>query len=246
MPDSSEHRRYFHGQDTLQAVLMWVALDGSISDPSKVALKDCSHHSPATLCDSSTEVLADVFCGRTEVRLVAEDAVQDFSGQIPTTPTLFDLIKQLQQQVTTSLALVFSLEVRREHCLMDALDSVNQRGFDPQKTPAVEFLGEEGVDSGSLRIELWHLVARNAQGFLVCGNHDRCIPIHSVKHLSQENFKKFGVLIAMAVVQDGMGCPVFAPCVYSYLCGKTLTEIKSDIMDIPDPDVCSIAKQVLL
>ncbi|XP_062519120.1 uncharacterized protein LOC134194208 [Corticium candelabrum] len=110
---------------------------------------------------------------------------------------------------------------------MDALDSVNQRGFDRQKTPAVEFLGEEGVDSGSLRRALWRLVARNAQGFL------------------QENFKKFGVLIAMAFVQDGMGCPVFAPCVYSYLCGKTLTEIKPDIMDIPDPDVCSIAKQVL-
>ena len=52
----------------------------------------------------------------------------------------------------------------------------------------------------------------------------------------------------MAIVQDGMGCPcpVFAPCVYSYLCGKTLTEIKPDIMDIPDRDVCSIAKQVLL
>ena len=43
------------------------------------------------------------------------------------------------------------------------------------------------MDSGSLRIELWHLVARNAQGFLVCGNHDRCIPIHSVKHLSVRN-----------------------------------------------------------
>ena len=43
------------------------------------------------------------------------------------------------------------------------------------------------MDSGSLRRELWRLVARNAQGFLVCGNHDRCIPIHSVKHLSVRN-----------------------------------------------------------
>ena len=120
------------------------------------------------------------------------------------------------------------------------------------------------MDSGSLRRELGRLVARNAQGFLVCGNHDRCILIHSVKHLSvrnhvllsaivnrsmllfKRNFKKFGVLIAMAIVQEGMGCPVFAPCVYSYSCGKTLTEIKPDIVDIPNLDVCSIAKQVLL
>ena len=43
------------------------------------------------------------------------------------------------------------------------------------------------MDSGSLRRALWRLVARNAQGFLVCGNHDRCIPIHSVKHLSVRN-----------------------------------------------------------
>ena len=60
-----------------------------------------------------------------------------YLGQIPAVPTLLDLMKQLQQQVTTRLALVFPLEVQREHCLMDALDSVNQRGFDPQKTPAV-------------------------------------------------------------------------------------------------------------
>ena len=102
----------------------------------------------------------------------------------------------------------------------------------------LNILGEEGADSGSLRTELWRLVARNAQGFLVCGNHGRCIHIHSVTHpsvrnhvlltaivnrsmlLKQENFKKFEVLIAMAIVQDCMGCPVFAPCVYSYLFGK--------------------------
>ena len=89
---------------------------------------------------------------------------------------------------------------------MNALDSVNQGGFDPEKTPAghtiracvlfepsngfytrLNFLGEEGVDSGSLRRELWRLVARNAQGFLGCGNQGRCKPIHSVSHLSVRN-----------------------------------------------------------
>ena len=43
------------------------------------------------------------------------------------------------------------------------------------------------MDNDSLRRELCRLVARNAQDFLVCGNHGKCIPIHSVRHLSVRN-----------------------------------------------------------
>jgi hypothetical protein len=66
---------------------------------------------------------------------------------------------------------------------MDALNAVEQRGFDPCKIPVVEFLGEEGVDTGRIRREPWRLIARNAQGPLFCGKRDRYRPVHSVNHL---------------------------------------------------------------
>jgi hypothetical protein len=48
----------------------------------------------------------------------------------------------------------------------------------------------------------------------------------------------------MAIVQDGMDCPFFAPCVYDYCCCQALTDTKPDIMDIPDPDACLVAKKI--
>ena len=50
----------------------------------------------------------------------------------------------------------------------------------------------------------------------------------------------------MSIVQDGMGCPFFAPCVYGYCCGQALTDVTPDVMDIPDPGACSVAKKVQL
>ena len=48
-------------------------------------------------------------------------------------------------------------------------------------------------------------------------------------------YKKFSVLIGMGIFQDGMCCPFFAICISLYCCGQTLTGVKSDIIDIPDP-----------
>jgi hypothetical protein len=48
-----------------------------------------------------------------------------------------EIIKELQQHSSISLASDFPLEVRREGTLMDALDAVEQSGFDPCKTPVV-------------------------------------------------------------------------------------------------------------
>ena len=54
--------------------------------------------------------------------------------------------------------------------------------------------------------------------------------------LYPQNYKKFiSVLIGRGIVQDEMCCPFFAICISLYCCGQTLTDVKSDIIDIPDP-----------
>ena len=54
------------------------------------------------------------------------------------------------------------------------------------------------------------------------------------------------MLMSMAVIQDGIGFPFFAPCAYEYLCGKAATEIRPEISDIPDEDFRTLALQVRL
>jgi hypothetical protein len=76
-----------------------VALNESISDPTRVVLRDRSHHPPSLLSCSESVILADVFEGRTEVRLLAEDADQDVPGILGQTqtvsPSLPEVIKEL-------------------------------------------------------------------------------------------------------------------------------------------------------
>ena len=65
-------------------------------------------------------------------------------------------------------------------------------------------------------------------------------------HPQNHHFKYMGTLIAMSVVQGGIGFPVLAPHVYQYMASGDYLSICLPIEDIPDPQVRDLLSQVEL
>ena len=53
-------------------------------------------------------------------------------------------------------------------------------------------------------------------------------------NLQDNKFANVGKLIAMSLSQDGSGFPFFSPCLYQYLSGKELCNIKVIPDEVPD------------
>jgi hypothetical protein len=51
--------------------------------------------------------------------------------------------------------------------------------------------------------------------------------------------------MGVSISQGGSGYPFFAPCVYDYLCGKQIRELKVYVSEIPDEEVVSALKKVV-
>jgi hypothetical protein len=147
-------------------------------------LKDCGTHPPASVDVSSVAEIVDVFSGRTVINLLVEtkDADQvaytmvDKESQLSLTICLEELTKQISP---TSSCLV---SVRRDYIVSDCLAAVRRSSFNPKKTIIVEFVGEEGDDTGGLLREMWRLLAQSLseEGPLLQGPPFAKVPRHNV------------------------------------------------------------------
>ena len=52
------------------------------------------------------------------------------------------------------------IRIRRSHVFVDALRQFSKKSFDVEKMLRVHFVGEEAVDAGGPRRELFHLLTR--------------------------------------------------------------------------------------
>ena len=115
-------------------------------------------------------------------------------------------------------------------------------------TPQVEFIGEEGVDSGGLTREFFQILFQqiasvyldstgcfkhNAVAFQVSDGHTLQTLRQNNLYFLQENvFSRLGQFASMCLVHGGAAVRVFSSSVYSFLCGMKPSDIIADISEV--------------
>ena len=114
------------------------------------------------------------------------------------------------------------------------------------KQLVVQFIGERGVDSGSLWREFFEEALREANSRMFAGEDDRRIPRKdwSLEFL----FEILGMLVSHSILQGGPGFPCLSPSVFSYLVSGNSVycfPVKEDIpLDISTHTLISFIEKV--
>ncbi|XP_052263737.1 uncharacterized protein LOC127866913 [Dreissena polymorpha] len=112
----------------------------------------------------------------------------------------------------------FHIEVRRSHVFRDALQSIRFAQGDLHSPLRLTLTGEEGVDLGGLRREFWSLFLNQAtMSSLFTGKAGRLTLAKNYIELKRGTFRHLGQLVALSILQDGPGLPIFADVVVNHL-----------------------------
>ena len=156
------------------------------------------------------------------------------------------VIQQHQHQVITSEDNedVQRIHIRRSHVFSDALRQFAKRSFDVSKMLQVRFLGEEAVDEGGPRRELFHLLTHEMfRSSLFVGFPNHVIPVHNIKAVGDSVYYTIGKMLSTCIIQGGEVPVCFAKAVADYLvfdrvCSPVCLE------DIPDHEVQDCLQKV--
>eukprot|EP00731_Ephydatia_muelleri_P026419 Em0018g519a len=149
--------------------------------------------------------------------------------------TLQRIMSRLQSSINMEDSC--TITVRRSHVLSDTLRAVSRPSFDVQNSIKVDFLGEEGIDGGGLKRELFSILGKEIFSSLFDGGFLR----HDVIALQANKFFHIGKLIAMGVVHTACAFPFFASAAFKYMSGCSLSSI-----EVPSEEVaCDEAQQLL-
>ena len=96
----------------------------------------------------------------------------------------------------------------------------------------VRFTGEEGVDAGAVRSEFLSLFLKEANVHLLEGEETKRVPVHDYGNIYA--LQILGRAIGHAIIQEGLGLPVFAPYVLSYLVSGNADAVGPTIADLPE------------
>jgi hypothetical protein len=242
--------------NTLEVLLMWVGTSQYIINPTSFTLKDCSHRPPARLViqDSSQEI-GEYFQGRSQLLFLAEnenlvvvspeetckDSSSLDSGHEATLP---EIIRKLRAQVEGEAIPTCNIIVRREHVMTDVLKAAKRRSFKPHGKPVVEFVGEDGIDTGELKRELWRLFSQSVSQSLFYGPPEARTVIHSVQRLQSGDFCKLGQITAMSIVHEGPGMPFITKTIFDYISGVDICQVSVSPRAIPIPDIAAFAVEM--
>ena len=130
------------------------------------------------------------------------------------------------------------VHVRRAFLFEDAMRQFSKVSFNPSKFLRVVFIGEQAVDEGGPRRELFRLLMTECftRSGLFTGFPDHVVPIHNVDALTVGKFHTIGKIIATCIVQGGQPPVCFAEAVADYL---VYDQVKSAVCidDISDVEV---------
>lgn len=102
------------------------------------------------------------------------------------------------------------------------------------KALSVEFVGEEGIDAGAIRLSFFELLLAEVNSHLFEGGDCRRIPKRDWGLATL--FEIGGVMVAHSLLNGGPGLPCLLPAVYHYLCSPEIElppELHPSVDDIP-------------
>jgi len=111
------------------------------------------------------------------------------------------------------------IRIQRSHVFSDALRQFSKKSFDMEKMLRVQFIGQEAVDAGGPRRELFHLLTHEifTTSKLFYGFSDHVIPCHNAKVVTNNKYYYVGKMVSTCIVQGGEVPVCFAKAVADYL-----------------------------
>lgn len=95
----------------------------------------------------------------------------------------------------------------------------------------VSFVAEEGVDLGAVRAEFFSIFLQEANNRLFEGEETRRIPVHDYGNINA--LQLLGRALGHAIIQQGIGLPVFAPYLFSFLVSGNAEAVGPTLEDLP-------------
>ncbi|XP_052229537.1 uncharacterized protein LOC127843782 isoform X3 [Dreissena polymorpha] len=186
---------------------------------------------PALTTTPAVEIDYDLQIDVPEIQNAQSDSLYEPAGT-PTVlfrrqQTVFDIARpsritdtareRLQQLASTCITGPITdpmlLEVRRNHVMKDALGTIRYSQDDLSSKLQIKFIGEAGVDLGGLRREFFSLlVYQFSHSALTSGSPGRLTFRKNYVEREKNTFFYLGQLVALSILQDGPGLPVFADC----------------------------------
>ena len=137
-----------------------------------------------------------------------------------------------------------SFEVRRSRVFNDAMRTMHfLKHEDIEKPFSVSFKSEPGVDNGGLRREFASLFFRGLlkSNMLVGPDHSKSLA-HDGSLLAKRSFLHLGQLLAMTILQGGLGAPCFSKPVVGYI--LTGHAVSAGLEDVPEEQLKVALQQV--
>ncbi|XP_052066002.1 uncharacterized protein LOC127705688 isoform X2 [Mytilus californianus] len=156
-------------------------------------------------------------------------------GQNPSADGLKDVLVEHRELFikSTSEEDPLLMEVRRGYVLVDSITIIRFSGDDLHSPLSIKFVDEEGVDLGGLRREFWSLLLHNiSHSCYVTGKPGRQTFQSNYLEKKKKTFFHLGQLIALSIIQDGPGLPIFSDIVTDYIINGQTSVINPD--DLPD------------
>ncbi|XP_063406073.1 uncharacterized protein LOC134690032 [Mytilus trossulus] len=156
-------------------------------------------------------------------------------GQNQSADALKDLLIQHRDLTINKISSgdLLQMEVRRGNVLSDAITIIRFSEHDLHNHLCIKFIGEDGVDIGGLRREFWSLFLHNiSSSCYVTGKPGRQTFQQNFVEKKKKTFFHLGQLIALSILQDGPGLPIFSDIVTDYIINGETVVLNLD--DLPD------------
>lgn len=125
------------------------------------------------------------------------------------------------------------ISVRRSHVFEDSVRAFSKPSFNVSKLLKVRFIGEQSVDDGGPRRELFQILMRDAfTSGLFVGWPCHVVPVHNIQAVSNNVYYVIGKMISTSIVQGGQPPVCFARPVADFL-----VKCSPDLQDIPDSTI---------
>ncbi|XP_033113236.1 G2/M phase-specific E3 ubiquitin-protein ligase-like [Anneissia japonica] len=169
------------------------------------------------------------------MRAISESLEFKQPGATSDTVTLKDLLTNYQQISKDEKTTVI---VHRRRFLRSILHAYCQPGFDCHKSVIVEFAGEEAVDIGGPKREMFRLLMKavsESMGVLEGGQGLQTFT-HNIELLEDKKYMVAGSFVARSLLHGGPGLPTLHPELFKLMCGIKSAGF-SDVSIVNDIDV---------
>eukprot|EP00794_Sanderia_malayensis_P015226 gene15226-16800_t len=128
------------------------------------------------------------------------------------------------------------LTVRRRKLWLDTCQKIKRLFADGVKPLTIRFIGEAAVDAGGPLKEYFTFVFEDAKKYLLCTGDGKTYGlIHDVEKVRKGDFRLFGTLLSLSLLQGCAGPRYMMPCVVSRLLNGP--EIRPEVEEIPDLEI---------